>query len=158
MLDDLPPDDRPLALYHGVINVAADTTDHSPNFYLDPLPTTERSPVRYRDWFRRFSDLRSANAAERMIRTAAHLGFEPAVFSEIVDSACTDHRYMGGSHTLDFDNKAFELLDHVGWSQAAEILPSLVPNGILVNAVRMEENASWRLPVDLAQMLFAVPA
>ncbi len=49
VLDDLAPDDRPLALYHGVINVAADTTDHSSNFYLDPLQSTERSPVRYRD-------------------------------------------------------------------------------------------------------------
>ena len=158
VLDDLDPQDRPLALYHGVINVAADTTDHSPNFYLDPLQTTERSPIRYREWFRRFSDLRSANAAERVIRTAAHLGFEPAVLSEIVSSACTDHLYMGGGHTLDFANKAFELLDHVGWSQAAEILPSLVPNGNLVNAARMEESASWRMPVDLAQMLFEVHA
>ena len=157
-LDDLAPDDRPLALYYGVINVPADTTDHSSNFYLDPLQTTERSAVRYRDWFRRFSDLRSANAAERVIRTAAHLGFEPAVLSEIVASACTDHLYMGGGHLLDFANKANELLDHGGWSQAAEILPSLVRNGILVSAVRMEENASWRMPVDLAQMLFAVHA
>ncbi len=93
-----------------------------------------------------------------MNRNAAYLGLEPAVLSEIVASACTDHLYMGGGHTLDFANKAFELLDHVGRSQVAEILPSLVPNGILVNAVRMEGSASWRMPVDLAQLLFAVHA
>ncbi len=156
VLPELSEDDRPLALFHGVINVAADTTNEPPNFYLDPLDTTEHSPERYRLWFRRFANLRSANAAERVIRTAAHLGFEPAVLTDIVGAACTDHLYMAGGHTLDFANKSFELLDHIGWGKAAEVLPSLVPDGILVNATRMEESASWRLPVDLAEMLFSV--
>lgn len=156
VLPELSGEDRPLALYHGVVAVASDTTDQAPNFYLDPLQTSERSADRYLDWFRRFVDLRSANAAERVIRTAAYLGFEPEVLAGIVTAACTDHLYMGGGHTLDFANKSFELLDHVGWDEAGEILPALVPGGNLVNAARMEENASWRMPADLAGMLFAV--
>ena len=156
VLPELSPEDRPLALYHGVIAVASDTTGQAPNFYLDPLETSERAPDRYLDWFRRFVDLRSVNAAERTIRTAAYLGFDPAVLTDIVAAAGTDHLYMAGGHSLDFANKALELLDHVGWDQAGEVLPSLVPNGILVNGARMEESTSWRMPVDLAGMLFSV--
>ena len=156
VLPELSRDDRPLALYHGVVAVASDTTDQAPNFYLDPLETSERDPERFQDWFRRFVDLRSASAAERVVRTAAHLGFDPKVLAGMVGAACTDHLYLAGGHTLDFANKSFEMLDHVGWEEAGEILPALVPDGVLVNAARMEESASWRMPADLAAMLFSV--
>ena len=158
VLPELSESDRPLALYQGVVAVASDTTGQAPNFLLEPLETSERSDERYLDWFRRFVDLRSENAAERVIRTAAYLGFEPTVLAGIVGAASTDHLYMAGGHSLDFANKSFELLDHVGWDQAGEILPALVPDGILVNAARMEESANWRMPEDLAGMLFAVHA
>ena len=156
VLPELSEDDRPLALFHGVVAVASDTSDQAPNFYLDPLETSERNAERYLDWFRRFVDLRSANAAERVIRTAAYLGFDQTVLADIVGAACTDHLYLGGGHSLDFANKSFELLDHIGWDESGEVLPALVPDGILVNAARMEESASWRMPADLAAMLFAV--
>ena len=156
VLPELSEADRPLALFHGVVAVASDTSDQAPNFFLEPLETSERTPERYLDWFRRFADLRSANAAERVIRTAAYLGYEPSVLAGIVGAACTDHLYMAGGHTLDFANKSFELLDHVGWERAGEVLPALVPGDVLVNAARMEESASWRMPADLAGMLFAV--
>ena len=32
----------------------------------------------------------------------------------------------GRRHVLDFANKAFELLDHLGWEVAGQVLPSLV--------------------------------
>ncbi len=156
MLPELSESDRPLALFHGVVAVASDTSDQAPNFFLEPLETSERSPERYLDWFRRFVDLRSTSAAERVIRTAAYLGFEPSVLAGIVGAAGTDHLYMAGGHSLDFVNKSFELLDHIGWEKAGEVLPALVPDGILVNAARMEESASWRMPADLAGMLLAV--
>jgi nitrite reductase/ring-hydroxylating ferredoxin subunit len=158
VLPELSESDRPLALFHGVAAVASDTSGQAPNFLLEPLETSERDSGRYLDWFRRFVDLRSANAAERVIRTAADLGFEPSVLAGIVGAAATDHLYMAGGHSLDFANKSFELLDHVGWERAGEVLPTLVPDGVLVGAARMEESASWRMPADLAAMLFAVRA
>ena len=110
--------------FHGVVAVASDTSDQAPNFYLDPLETSERNAQRYLDWFRRFVDLRSANAAERVIRTAAYLGFEPdGPCRTSSRAACTDHLYLGGGHSLDFANKSFELLDHIGWDESGEVLP-----------------------------------
>src|SRR5262249_43633544 len=77
---------------------------------------------------------------------------EPMV-ATMVFAACTDHRYLDEGHSLDFANKAFELLDHIGWTHAGTILPSLVPN--LVSATRAEESTSWRHPVDLPSLLDA---
>ncbi len=154
VLPHLDESDRPLGLFHGVISVADDTANQPPHFYLEPLDTSEISPERYKDWFRQFAELRSTNAAERAIRTAARVGIGPTVLTDIVAAACTDHLYMGGGHTLDFANKSFELLDHIGWEQAEEVLPSLATGDNLTNAARMEESASWRHPVDLAHMLF----
>ena len=154
VLPFLDVEDRPLALFHGVINVASQTENQPPNFDLYPLATQETSPDRYMDWFRRFVDLRSTNAAERTLRTAVHVGFDSKAVADIVNAACTDHLYSGGGHTFDFANKSFELLDHIGWEHAEEVLPSLVSGVNLTNAARMEESASWRHPIDLAAMLF----
>ena len=69
----------------------------------------------------------------------------------MIFAACTDHLFLDVGHSLDFANKAFELLDHIGWEHAEEVLPSLIPN--MVRAQRMEESSSWRHPVDLATLL-----
>ena len=61
---------------------------------------------------------------------------------------------MKCQHNLDFANKAFELLDHVGWQQAGQVLTSLV-NG-MARARRSQELNSWRHPVDIASMVWAV--
>ncbi len=68
-------------------------------------------------------------------------------------AAATDHVYLDTGHTLDFVNKACELLDLIGWSPeaAAAILPSLVP--VLASSRRAEELNSWRHPVDLVALL-----
>lgn len=151
VLPELAPDDRRLALYHGVVHVARSTAGERPNFDLEPLDTTETRPERYIDWFRRFIDSRSEDAAERTLRTAIRIGLPREVIATMVFAACTDHLYLDEGHALDFANKAFELLDHVGWHHAEAVLPSLVP--ALVGADRMEESSSWRHPVNLPQLL-----
>ena len=153
VLPSLHEQDRALALYHGVVQVARNTANEPPNFNLEPLETSERRPERYLDWFRSFVELRSANAADRTLRTAIHLGLPPRCIADMIFTACTDHRFLGQGHTLDFANKAFELLDHIGWEYAEEVLPSLIPKGNMVDAIRMEETPSWRHPVDLAALL-----
>ena len=37
-------------------------------------------------------------------------------------AAVTDHVFLDGGHTIDFTNKAFEVLDHLGWEEAADVL------------------------------------
>ena len=69
-------------------------------------------------------------------------------------AAATDHRFIGGGHTLDFTNKALEALDIVGWNDkelVASVLSSLVSG--YADAERMEESSSWRNPIDLIAIL-----
>src|SRR5439155_12206665 len=54
-------------------------------------------------------------------------------------------------HTLDFTNKAFEALDHLGWSAAGQVLPTLVMQ--TAAAHRHEEDGTWRHPHDLAALV-----
>ena len=137
------------------MHVARSTGNQPPSFDLSPLATSETRPERYLDWFRRFVEVRAEEAAERTLRTAIHIGLPPRGVAEMIFAACTDHLFLDVGHSLDFANKAFELLDHIGWEHAGEVLPSIVPN--LVRAQRMEESSSWRHPVDLAQLLVGGP-
>jgi hypothetical protein len=66
-------------------------------------------------------------------------------------AAVTDHYFLDAGHTLDFVVKALELLEHLGWSEAAAILPSLV--GGLCRAERSEERSAWRRPMDLPALV-----
>ncbi|MCH7835911.1 MAG: Rieske (2Fe-2S) protein [Chloroflexi bacterium] len=154
VLPSLDKGDRPLALYHGLVHVARSTAGQPPNFDLEPLETGETRPERYVDWFRRFIEVRAEDAAERTLRTAIRIGLPPKAVADMIFAACTDHLFLDVGHSLDFANKAFELLDSIGWENAEEVLPSLIPN--MVWAQRMEETSSWRHPVDLATLLWEV--
>ncbi len=154
VLPSLAPGDRPLALYQGLVHVARSTANQPPNFDLEPLETAERRPERYLDWFRRFVEVRAEEPAERTLRTAIHIGLGPRAVADMVFAGCTDHLFLDVGHALDFANKAFELLDHIGWEHAGDVLPSLIP--AMGTAQRMEESSSWRHPVDLAALLVDV--
>jgi hypothetical protein len=153
-LPALDLEDRPLAMYQGLVHVARSTANQPPDFGLEPLATGESRPERYLDWFRRFIEVRAEEAAKRTLRTAIHIGLPRSSIADMIFAACTDHLFLDVGHSLDFANKAFELLDHIGWEYAEEVLPSLVPN--MVRAQRMEESSSWRHPVDLAKLLWEV--
>ena len=59
----LDPDDRALALVHGLGFVARDTRNHSPRFPVGALATNELPVERLAGWYRRFIDTRSSDAA-----------------------------------------------------------------------------------------------
>jgi nitrite reductase/ring-hydroxylating ferredoxin subunit len=147
----LGPADRPRALYQGVIHVARNVAGQPPDFDLAPLQTEQERPEVYRAWFRRFIETRSRDAAERCLRTAIAVGLAPPLLAEMLFAAATDHLFMDTGHSLDFANKACELLDHIGWERAADVLPSLLPG--LASAERTEETSAWRHPVDLPKLL-----
>jgi nitrite reductase/ring-hydroxylating ferredoxin subunit len=151
VLDVLDAADRPAALFHGVVHVARHTAGQPPSFDLAPLDTGERRPERLTAWFRRFCEVRSDGAAERTLRAATHVGLPRSDVAGMVLAACTDHRFLDEGHALDFANKAFELLDRIGWDHADEVLPALVP--AITGGRRMEETSAWRHPVDLAALV-----
>lgn len=152
ILPQLYPEDRPRALYQGLTNVAAQIAGQAPDVPLPPLPGTDRDPARLKYWLRDFLEVRNADGAERTLTTAIAAGLPMPVIADMLFSAATDHLYINGGHTLDFINKAFELLDIIGWQHAAQVLPSLIPN--LASASRSEEMSNWRHPIDLAQLLW----
>ncbi len=151
ILPNLAKDDRALALYHGLVHTAADCAGQPPRFALEPLPDRDVPLTRLKVWFRQFIDVRDADGAERALQTAIAAGATPAELADLLGTAATDRVYLNGGHTLDFVNKACELLDRVGWDRAGAILPSLVP--VLAMSQRSDELNTWRRPVDLVALL-----
>ena len=151
ILPHLYPEDRPLALYQGIRQVAAECAGRPPRFPVDPLPTGETRPEVFKEWVRGFIEVRDMEGAERCLRTAIDLGISPREIAGMVFAAATDRVYLDGGHVLDFCNKAFELLDHIGWEHAGQVLTSLVQG--IATARRSEELNSWRNPIDLSSMV-----
>jgi hypothetical protein len=70
---------------------------------------------------------------------------------DLVYTGETERFYADGGHTLDFCNKAIEVLDLIGWEFAPEVLPAVL--GQIVSARGGEETSHWRYPIDLVPPL-----
>ena len=152
MQPHLAGEERPVALYQGLLHVSRECAGRPPRFVVDPLPTGETRPEVFKQWFRSFIDVRDEDAAERCLRTAIELGIAPRDIADLIFAASTDHIYLDAGHTLDFANKAFELLDHIGWEHASRTLTSLVHG--MARARRSQELSAWRHPIDLAALVW----
>ncbi|AHG00215.1 ferredoxin [Halostagnicola larsenii XH-48] len=151
VMDDVASEDRKRALYTGVRHVAIDCDGEPPTVSQPAFSTTDVSLERLKSWFRECIEVRDADGAERCLRTAVAAGYDEAAVAELVFAAATDHPYLSTGHVLDFANKAFETLEHVGWEHAPTTLASLVEP--LATASRSDERSSWRQPVDLVALL-----
>jgi nitrite reductase/ring-hydroxylating ferredoxin subunit len=152
-LPHLAAEDRPRALYHGLLHIARECAGQPPRFMVAPLPSGETRPEVFKQWFRHFIDVRNAEGGERCLCTAIDLGFPAGTIAEMIFAAATDHLYLDGGHVVDYANKAFELLDHIGWEHAGQVLTSLVQG--MATARRSQELNSWRHPIDLAALVWA---
>ena len=156
LYEDVGARDRRRAMFLGVREVADDVSGDPPRFQQYALGNRDLSPDRLKSWFRRNCEVRDRDGAERVLLTAieAHPRGEVA---EMLFAAATDHRYMNAGHTLDFINKAFETLGHVGWEEnAPAVLSSTLEQ--LTDATRSEELSSWRQPVDIAALVASAEA
>ena len=149
LLPHLDEADGALALTHGLVFVSRDTRNQPPRFALDPLDDGV-DPARLGEWYRRFVETRSSDAAERSLTTAIASGAARDVES-MMFAAVTDHVFIDGGHTIDFTNKAFESLRYVGPDAARDVLPTLVRG--TAAASRSEEGGEWRHPHDLAALV-----
>ncbi|HEX2119169.1 MAG TPA: Rieske 2Fe-2S domain-containing protein, partial [Acidimicrobiales bacterium] len=150
LLPWLDPADHALALVHGLAFVARDTANRPPRFPLTPLGEGVDA-ARLTEWYRRFIETRSGDAAERTLVTALSAGLDAPTVSGMMTAAVTDHVFVDVGHTLDFTNKAFEALEHLGWDAAEQVLPTLT--GQTAGASRAEEGSRWRHPHDLAALV-----
>lgn len=160
VLDQLESRDRALALTQALAFLAGDVSGHPPRFALDAMEGTDAPAERLAQWYRRFIDGRSADAAERTLTTALRHG--SADVEAMLFAAATDHVFIDEGHTLDFTNKAIELLalldddgggdgDGDGGDLAELVLPTLVAQ--TAAATRHEELSEWRHPADLASLI-----
>ena len=99
---------------------------------------------RLMSWYRRFIDTRNGDAAERVLATATARGAKGGEMVALMGAAATDHVFLDGGHTIDFTNKAFEVLDHLGWERAGEVLPTLAHE--TARAGRAEETGAVASP------------
>jgi len=150
-LPALSREDQALALYHGMVHVASDVSGAPPRFQLDPLPQSGVPIARHKLWFRQFIEVRDSDGAERALLSAIDSGGTQQELADMLLAAATDHVFLDGGHTVDFINKACEILDLVGWDQAIDVLPSVVRG--LAMSRRSEELNTWRHPVDLVALL-----
>jgi hypothetical protein len=133
------------------VNVAGDCDGQAPHFQLDELPTRDVPAERLKGWLRGFIEVRDRDGGERTLLTAINSGVAPDQLADMLLAASTDHLFLDGGHTLDFVNKACEMLDRIGWERAGEVLPSVIPS--ITNATRSEELNTWRHPIDLVKLV-----
>lgn len=154
MVNTLPKLDkygRILALFQGLVHVARDSSGRGTRFVVEPLPDTDISYERLSAWYRQCVEVRDVQGAERVLITAIRKGASKEQLSEMMLVAATDHFYLDGGHTLDFHNKAFEILEYIGIEHRERVLTSLVP--LVVRASRSEEMHSWQSPINLVAPL-----
>ena len=151
LYDEVDQDEKMRAMAVGVRSVADNCAGEPPRFDQYALDNEDLSKDRLKSWFRETCEVRDSDGAERCLR-AATATLPPADLVEILVAAATDHLYMNNSHTIDFINKAFETLDHVGWDHAEDVLASTVDT--ITDAARAEETNAWRQPIDVAQLCF----
>lgn len=140
-----------LALYQGCRRVAADAAGMAPRRDRYPLETDQVPLAQLDDWLAYWTTVRQRDAAERTLLTAVQNQASVAELNELVFNAATERYYADTGHVLDFCNKAFELLDLIGWEHAEAVLPTVMAQ--LVAARGGEELNSWRHPVDLVPPL-----
>lgn len=151
VLDVLDPADRAAALVHALVLVSNDTRGQAPRFDVPPLHTEALPPGRLAEWYRRFVETRSGDAAERVLTTALAEEVAPETVEAMLFAAVTDHIFVDGGHTLDFTNKAVESVAYVGSDRRDLVLPTVV--GQAAAASRSEEGSAWRYPDDLVGLV-----
>jgi nitrite reductase/ring-hydroxylating ferredoxin subunit len=83
------------------------------------------SPASARAEFRRLVETEQPEEAESLFRGIVAAGASPEEIKASIFSIATDH-FLSYGHRMIYAVKAFQLLDIIGWENAAEVLPCLV--------------------------------
>ena len=118
-----------------------------------PLSDSRHSSDRLRGWLRDWVSCRHRDGTERVLLTAVQTLTDRSELADLVADVAAHRVYARGGHVLDACNKNLELLEHIGWDEASDVLP-LVLSG-LVAARGAEEDAHWHHPVELIEPLQA---
>ena len=152
--DDVDEKDHSLFLVHGLTQVSRRTSGSSRRQRL-PFPQADNEPdlETLGRWFRRYIDLHSGGAAERILLTLHDRGYPKETIADLVFTTATDFYFTGDGHARDFANKMFEALDYVDWEGAQEILRPIVVD--LVSRSRHEETTRWAESLPVLEDVFS---
>jgi nitrite reductase/ring-hydroxylating ferredoxin subunit len=152
----LSSDTRILALAYATRRLAGNCSGQPARRERRSLDGAEVQPERLRRWLDQFLVVRHRDATERTVLTAALNHPATDVLNDMLFGAVSGRIFANGGHMLDFLNKAFELLGHIGWELAPEVLPTLISQW--VGARGGEEAGAWRNPIDLVAIIRRVEA
>ncbi|MGA8656353.1 MAG: Rieske 2Fe-2S domain-containing protein [Chthoniobacterales bacterium] len=128
-------------------NCDGEPVRHSPG----GLRAEKFDEARLSRWMSHWAKVRHDDGAERTLLAALDSGFTREALNRLIFGPLQERVYADGGHALDLSNKAFELLDLIGWEYAAEVLPLIVE--YLTQSQSEEERGAWRAPKDLIELV-----
>jgi nitrite reductase/ring-hydroxylating ferredoxin subunit len=124
MTDRYEGDQRALPIVQAIAGVAESERDRPVQPLPDPLDVLPDAP---RAEFRRLVDSEQLESAQALLRGAVHAGFGPAELRPWFADVVSEHLLSYG-HGAIYAQKAFQLLDRIGWERADTVLPHLLPS------------------------------
>lgn len=157
MIDLYEGDQRALPIVQGIMGIAESERDRPVNPLPDPSSTHDATATA----FRAAIEAERPSDAQSYVLAAIERGDGADELRPWFTSVVSDHHLSYG-HGAIYTQKAFELLDMIGWERAATVLPHLVPT--LVYGTR-EDRLPYMRPfmkalagIDLAVVADAEPA
>jgi hypothetical protein len=133
--------------------VATEANRSVPRRERQPLESEEHDAETLDRWLRQWVSTRHRDAAERTILTALHRGLPPGDVAHLLFSAASERLFANSGHLFDFSNKAFELVELLGWPTANELFPLLMVQ--LTQSRGAEETTEWHHPIEIVEPLRA---
>jgi nitrite reductase/ring-hydroxylating ferredoxin subunit len=157
MIDLYEGDQRALPIVQGIMGIAESERDRPVNPLPDPAPSATATAQA----FRTAIEAERTAEAQAFVLAAIERGDGADDLRPWFTSVISDHHLSYG-HGAIYTQKAFELLDTLGWERAATVLPHLVPT--LVYGTREDKLPYMRsfmkalAAVDLASLGEIPPA
>jgi len=123
MVDLYEGDQRALPIVQAIAGIAETERDRPVNPLPDPVRQLPNDP---RAGFRRAVEAEQLELAQALVRGAIHDGYAARDLQPWFTAVAGDHLLSYG-HGAIYCQKAFELLELIGWNRADTVLPHLVP-------------------------------
>jgi nitrite reductase/ring-hydroxylating ferredoxin subunit len=123
MVDNYNGDARTLPIVQAISGISETERDRPVNPLPDPVTALPQHPASV---FRSMVETEDLEGAQALVRGAIANGLGASDLRPWFTSVVTDHHLSYG-HGAIYAQKAFELLDNLGWERADTVLPHLVP-------------------------------
>jgi nitrite reductase/ring-hydroxylating ferredoxin subunit len=123
MVDLFDGDQRALPIVQAIAGIAETERDRPVNALPDPVSALPAEPGAE---FRRLVETEQLESAQALLRGVIHQGHTATDLQPWFTAVVSDHLLSYG-HGAIYCQKAFEMLDMIGWERADTVLPHLVP-------------------------------